>query len=47
MIPVEGSRQLHEAIDGSLPVAVPGEGHTDWFADLAGLVKLTREFLDA
>lgn len=47
MIPIEGSRQLHHAIHGSRLVEIPGEGHMDWFADPTGLVKLTRDFLDA
>ncbi|OZM83595.1 alpha/beta fold hydrolase [Pseudonocardia sp. MH-G8] len=45
MIPVDGSRQLHAGIAGSRLVEVPGEGHMDWFADPAGLVERTREFL--
>lgn len=47
MIPIEGSRQLHAAIRGSRLVEVQDQGHMDWFADPTGLVKLTREFLDA
>ncbi|MFD7292864.1 alpha/beta fold hydrolase [Streptomyces sp. NPDC059897] len=46
MIPVEGSRQLHEGIAGSRLVEIPGAGHMDWFADPAQLVKLTSDFLD-
>ncbi|MFI7641477.1 alpha/beta fold hydrolase [Nonomuraea sp. NPDC049400] len=47
MIPLEGSRQLHEAIAGSHLVEIAGEGHMDWFADPSDLVELARDFLNA
>ncbi|MEU7897509.1 alpha/beta hydrolase [Nonomuraea sp. NPDC049152] len=47
MIPIEGSRQLSAAIPGSRLVEAEDQGHMDWFADPSGLVKLTREFIDA
>ncbi|MFF7244537.1 alpha/beta fold hydrolase [Embleya sp. NPDC008237] len=47
MIPMAGSRQLHEAIPGSRLEEIAGEGHMDWFADPGRLVRITREFLDA
>ncbi|MFD4262906.1 alpha/beta fold hydrolase [Streptomyces sp. NPDC058534] len=46
MIPVEGSRQLHEGIAGSRLVEIPDAGHMDWFADPTQLVKLAGDFLD-
>ncbi|OPC77056.1 alpha/beta hydrolase [Embleya scabrispora] len=46
MIPMAGSRQLHEAIPGSRLLEVTGQGHMDWFADPSGLGGITREFLD-
>lgn len=47
MIPMEGSRQLAAGIPGAELVELDDEGHMDWFADPTGLVKLTRDFLDA
>lgn len=47
MIPPAGSRQLHAAIASSRLAEVDGQGHMDWFAEPAGLVSLTREFLTA
>ncbi|WP_232668496.1 alpha/beta fold hydrolase [Pseudonocardia sp. TRM90224] len=46
MIPIDGSRRLHEGIAGSRLVELPGEGHMDWFADPSTIVALVREFLD-
>ncbi|MEU2389474.1 alpha/beta hydrolase [Streptomyces sp. NPDC007369] len=46
MIPVQGARQLADAIPGARLVEVGAEGHMDWFADPSGLVELTRDFLD-
>lgn len=46
MVPIEGSRQLHEAIAHSEFAEIAEQGHMDWFVQPAPLLELVDELLD-
>lgn len=46
MVPIEGSRQLHEAIAHSEFAEIPDQGHMDWFVQPDPLLELVDGFLN-
>lgn len=45
MVPPEGSRQLHQAIAGSVFTELPAEGHMDWFAAPDAVLGQVEKFV--